>query len=46
MKPARPYVNPFDEPPPDRGEGVALLAFLVLMLGMVLWAAITGGARD
>ena len=42
MKPPRPYVNPFDEPPQDRGEAVALLAFIITVLGLVLWAAFTG----
>ena len=35
----QPYINPFDEPPPDRGERVALLAFFFGLLALVLWAA-------
>ena len=42
MKAPRPYLNPFDEQPPDRGEGVALLAFIVCALGLILWSAFSG----
>lgn len=43
MKPSRPYVNPFDEEPQDRGEGIALLAFIVVMLGLALLGVFCGG---
>lgn len=42
MKKPRPYINPFDEQPPDKGEAVALLAFILCILGLTLWAFVKG----